>query len=111
MKFSKAYGVTALACYYSSVCLLLQLHCFCCCNSVGLLLFRLVRETTAALGKIDFRYCSAALLALQEAAEQFLVTLFEESVLCAIHAKRVTIMPKDIQLAKRVRKLGDGILA
>ena len=70
-----------------------------------------MRETTAAIGKIDFRYCSAALLALQEAAEQFLVNLFEDSVLCAIHAKRVTIMPKDIQLAKRVRKFDEGILS
>ena len=39
----------------------------------------------------------------QEAAEAYLVKLFEDSNLCAIHAKRVTIMPKDIQLARRMR--------
>ena len=42
-------------------------------------------------------------LALQEAAEAYLVGLFEDTNLCAIHAKRVTIMPKDIQLARRIR--------
>ncbi|XP_077989722.1 uncharacterized protein LOC144444179 [Glandiceps talaboti] len=44
-----------------------------------------------------------ALLALQEAAEGYLVDLFEDSYLCAIHAKRVTLMPKDLILAKRLR--------
>lgn len=39
----------------------------------------------------------------QEAAEAYLVSLFEDSMLCAIHAKRVTIMPRDIQLARRIR--------
>lgn len=42
-------------------------------------------------------------MALQEAAESYLVTLFEDTNLCAIHAKRVTIMTKDLQLAKRIR--------
>ncbi|GMH24691.1 hypothetical protein Nepgr_026534 [Nepenthes gracilis] len=46
---------------------------------------------------------SHAVLALQEAAEAYLVGLFEDTNLCAIHAKRVTIMPKDIQLARRIR--------
>ena len=46
---------------------------------------------------------SSAVLALQEAAEAYLVGLFEDTNLCAIHAKRVTIMPKDIQLARRIR--------
>ena len=45
----------------------------------------------------------SAVLALQEAAEAYLVGLFEDTNLCAIHAKRVTIMPKDIQLARRIR--------
>ena len=49
------------------------------------------------------RWQGAALLALQEAAEAYLVGLFEDTNLCAIHAKRVTIMPKDIQLARRIR--------
>ena len=43
------------------------------------------------------------MLALQEAAEAYLVGLFEDTNLGAIHAKRVTIMPKDIQLARRIR--------
>jgi histone H3 len=45
----------------------------------------------------------AALEALQEAAEAYLVNLFEDANLCAIHARRVTIVPKDIQLARRIR--------
>ena len=40
---------------------------------------------------------------VQEASEAYLVGLFEDTNLCAIHAKRVTIMPKDIQLARRIR--------
>lgn len=40
---------------------------------------------------------------VQEAAEAYLVSLFVDVNLCAIHAKRVTIMPKDIQLARRIR--------
>ena len=52
-------------------------------------------------GKLRFQ--SAAIMALQEASEAYLVRLFEDSNLCAIHAKRVTIMPKDIQLARRIR--------
>ena len=52
-------------------------------------------------GKVRFQ--SAAIMALQEAAEAYLVGLFEDSNLCAIHAKRVTIMRKDIQLARRIR--------
>ena len=49
------------------------------------------------------RWQSTAILALQEAAEAYLVGLFEDTNPCAIHAKRVTIMPKDIQLARRIR--------
>ena len=52
-------------------------------------------------GKVRFQ--SAAIMALQEAAEAYLVGLFEDTNLCAIHAKRVTIMLKDIQLARRIR--------
>ena len=51
----------------------------------------------------DFRVAAASALALQEATEAYLVGLFEDTNLCAIHAKRVTIMPKDIQLARRIR--------
>ena len=45
----------------------------------------------------------SAMMAIQEAAEAYLIGLFEDSNLCAIHAKRVTIMPKDMQLARRIR--------
>ena len=51
----------------------------------------------------DLRFQSTAFLALQEASEAYLVALFEDVNLCAIHAKRATIMPKDIQLARRIR--------
>ncbi|EHY57107.1 histone H3 [Exophiala dermatitidis] len=50
-----------------------------------------------------FRFQSTAIEALQEALELYLVSLFEDSNLCAIHAKRVTIQSKDIQLARRLR--------
>merc|ERR1712137_899778 len=63
---------------------------------------RLVREIAQEF-KSDLRFQSAAILALQEASEAYLVSLFEDTNLCAIHAKRVTIMPKDIQLARRIR--------
>lgn len=63
---------------------------------------RLVREIAQGV-KNDLRFQSTALLALQEAAEAYLVGLFEDTNLCALHAKRVTIMPKDLQLARRIR--------
>lgn len=63
---------------------------------------RLVREIAADF-KTDLRFQSSAVLAIQEAAECFLVHLFEDANLAAIHAKRVTIMPKDLQLARRIR--------
>eukprot|EP01003_Olkasia_polycarbonata_P003105 NODE_1674_length_506_cov_258.203501_g1596_i0.p1 GENE.NODE_1674_length_506_cov_258.203501_g1596_i0~~NODE_1674_length_506_cov_258.203501_g1596_i0.p1 ORF type:complete len:81 (-),score=28.52 NODE_1674_length_506_cov_258.203501_g1596_i0:262-477(-) len=63
---------------------------------------RLVREVAQDF-KADIRFQSNAILALQEAAEAYLVSLFEDTNLCAIHAKRVTIMVKDIQLARRIR--------
>ena len=63
---------------------------------------RLVREIANDF-KTDLRFQSSAVLALQEAAEAYMVGLFEDTNLCAIHAKRVTIMPKDMQLARRIR--------
>ena len=57
--------------------------------------------------KHDLRFQSTAILALQHASESYLVSLFEDTNLCAIHAKRVTIMPKDINLARRIR--GDDL--
>ena len=66
------------------------------CPCIKLLMEPVVLQT-------DLRFQSHAVLALQEAAEAYLVGLFEDTNLCAIHAKRVTIMPKDIQLARRIR--------
>ena len=62
---------------------------------------RLVREITQDF-KTDLRFQSAAILCLQEAAEAYLVRLFDDANVCAIHARRVTIMPKDILLARRI---------
>lgn len=63
---------------------------------------RLVREIAQDF-KDQVKFQGSAVLALQESAEAYLVKLFEDTNLCAIHAKRVTIMPKDIQLARRLR--------
>ena len=67
---------------------------------------RLVREICQDW-KSDLRWQAAAMGAIQEAAEAYLVALFEDTNLCAIHAKRVTIMVKDIRLARRIRLDGD----
>ena len=64
---------------------------------------RLVREIAHDI-KTNLRFQEAALDALQEASEAYLVGLFKDTNLCAIHARRVTIMPKDIQLARRIRR-------
>jgi len=63
---------------------------------------RLIREIAQDF-KNDVRFTPTSVLATQEAAEAYLVMLDEDTNLCAIHAKRVTIMPKDIQLARRIR--------
>ena len=63
---------------------------------------RLVREIAQDF-KTDLRFQTSAVMALQEASEAYLVGLFEDTNLCAIHAKRVTIMPRDVQLARRIR--------
>ncbi|KAF7332089.1 Histone-fold-containing protein [Mycena kentingensis (nom. inval.)] len=74
---------------------------------------RLVREIAAEMttdynnSMTDLRWQSSALLALQEASEAYLVHLFEDANLCAIHAKRVTLMQRDIQLARRIRGAWD----
>ncbi len=72
---------------------------------------RLVREITREFTVMDketgvlhdLKFQHSALMALQEAAESYLVGFFEDTNLCAAHAKRVTIMPKDMQLALRIR--------
>eukprot|EP00978_Attheya_sp_CCMP212_P021144 scaffold61394_cov43-Attheya_sp.AAC.3 len=64
---------------------------------------RLVREIQQGMTRQAYRWQGTAILALQEAAEAHLVSLFEDANLCAIHGKRVTIFPKDMQLARRIR--------
>lgn len=63
---------------------------------------RLVREIAQEY-KSDLRFQSNAIMALQEAAEAYLVGLLGDTNICAIHAKRVTIMARDIMLARRIR--------
>ncbi|KAJ7303389.1 hypothetical protein JRQ81_012359 [Phrynocephalus forsythii] len=71
---------------------------------------RVVREICLDYTRgVDMQWQAMALLALQEAAEAFLVYLMEDAYLCAIHAKRVTLYPKDIQLARRIRGIQQGL--
>jgi histone H3 len=63
---------------------------------------RVVRDVALAQS-LAVRFTSSAMLALQEATEAFLVGLFEDAQLFAIHAKRVTVMQRDMQLARRIR--------
>ncbi|XP_029360757.1 histone H3-like centromeric protein A [Echeneis naucrates] len=79
--------------YQKSTNLLLRKAPFC----------RLVCEVCQGFSTQPMRWQVYALLALQEAAEAFLVMLFADANLCAIHAKRVTLFPRDIQLARRIR--------
>ncbi|XP_078680139.1 uncharacterized protein LOC144915558 [Branchiostoma floridae x Branchiostoma belcheri] len=72
---------------------------------------RLVREVCQDVGGLDLRWQAYAIMALQEAAEAFLVGLLEDANLCALHAKRVTLMPRDIQLARRIRGPEKGFAA
>ncbi len=67
---------------------------------------RLVREIVQEQGH-DLKFQSVAMEVLQEATEAHMIGIFEDANLCAIHAKRVTIMPRDIKLARRIR---DGFL-
>ena len=64
--------------------------------------WRLCREIIQEY-KSDLRVQMAAIVALQEATEAYIVSVFEDANLCAIHGKRVTVMPKDVQLARRIR--------
>ena len=59
----------------------------------------LVCEIALEVGKYNLHFQGSAIICLQEAAEAYVVGLMEDANLCAIHTKRVTIMPKDIQLA------------
>ncbi|KAL2773686.1 histone H3-like centromeric protein A isoform a [Daubentonia madagascariensis] len=71
---------------------------------------RVAREICARFTRgVDFNWQSQALLALQEAAEAFLVHLFEDAYLLSLHAGRVTLFPKDVQLARRIRGIQEGL--
>ncbi|XWS76895.1 hypothetical protein CRYUN_Cryun01aG0217200 [Craigia yunnanensis] len=67
---------------------------------------REVRAISYQLAPQINRWQAEALVAIQEAAEDYLVQLFGDAMLCAFHAKRVTLMKKDIQLARRLGGLG-----
>lgn len=66
---------------------------------------RLVREIARQVAPkhVDLRFQASAISALQEATEAYLTLLFEDTNLAAIHAKRVTIFPKDMQIVRRIR--------
>jgi histone H3 len=64
---------------------------------------RQFQRLVESLPHTGMKFAVSALIALQEAAEAYLVGLFEDSFMCAIHAKRVTVTVKDMQLARRLR--------
>ncbi len=64
---------------------------------------RLVREIASEIFT-DLRFQSSAILALQESSEAYLTSMFEDANLCAIHANRVTVTPRDMALARRIRR-------
>jgi len=64
---------------------------------------RLVREVQLNFNNETLCWEKRALEALHTAAEQYIIELFEDANLCAIHSRRVTMMVKDIQLARRIR--------
>jgi histone H3 len=66
----------------------------------------LVQEIALKFGKSDLQMQSTAVLALQEAVEHFMVDVFSDTNLCALHGKRVTIMVKDLVLACCIRGIG-----
>jgi histone H3 len=68
---------------------------------------RLVREIAQDLNT-NLRFQRDAMLAIQEAAEAEMISIFEDANLCCIHARRVTIMPKDLDLARHIRSAGKG---
>ncbi|XP_066842959.1 histone H3-like centromeric protein A isoform X1 [Anser cygnoides] len=85
--------------YQSTTNLLLRRQPFC----------RVVREICLLFTRgVDYHWQAMALMALQEAAEAFLVRLLEDAYLCSLHARRVTLYPKDLQLARRLRGLNGG---
>lgn len=65
---------------------------------------RVVREITHEDCGRPYRFAVSAIEALHEAAEEYVVELFQDSMLCALHAKRVTVSPTDMKLARRLRR-------
>jgi len=63
---------------------------------------RVVKEVARPMDS-DLRFASQAIQALQEAAEAYLVGIFEDANMCCLHANRVTLMKKDMDLARRIR--------
>ena len=68
---------------------------------------RVVRDICSQIDS-DLRFQSQAILALQESSEAFVTSLLEDANLCCLHARRVTLMKRDMDLARRIR--GDSIL-
>ncbi len=68
---------------------------------------RLLRTVCDEQSDKSYRWTSDAVTVMQAAAEDYLVGLFEDSYLCSIHCKRMTLMSKDLQLARRIRGLND----
>ncbi|GFU29797.1 histone H3.3 type b, partial [Nephila pilipes] len=64
---------------------------------------RLVKEILDEMSETKYRWAVKAVEALQESSEYYLVSLFEDAQLCAFHAGRVTVMKRDLQLARRLR--------
>ncbi|GLJ55089.1 hypothetical protein SUGI_1182350 [Cryptomeria japonica] len=67
------------------------------------LTFQMVVKEIVQDFRPDFRFQSSAVLALQEAGESYIVGMFQDGNLCALHDNRVTLVPKDMQLARRLR--------
>lgn len=65
--------------------------------------FQHLVQTLACIQQTQLKFAVSGLIALQGAAEAYLISLFEDSFMCAVHAKRVTVMVKDLQLARRLR--------
>lgn len=65
---------------------------------------RLVREITERISPVPVRFQALAMECLQTAVETYIIQLFEDANLCTLHAKRVTLFPKDVQLALRIRR-------
>ncbi|EHY64623.1 histone H3 [Nematocida ausubeli] len=65
---------------------------------------RLVREVASEF-KAEVRFQSSSILAIQESLENYLTGLFEDSNRCAIHAKRVTLMARDLHLVHKIKSI------